>query len=44
MGRPARHLYRLTPEGLSVAATMQTEAVRLAGATQRPRLQPGTAT
>ncbi|MDQ1414439.1 MAG: PadR family transcriptional regulator, regulatory protein PadR [Acidimicrobiaceae bacterium] len=44
MGRPARHLYRLTPEGLSVAAATQTQAMRSAGSTHRPRLQTGTAT
>jgi DNA-binding PadR family transcriptional regulator len=44
LGRPARHLYRLTPEGLSLAAAIQPQAVRPAAARQQPRLQTGTAT
>lgn len=38
-GRPTRHLYRLTAEGLSVAATARGLAVR-----RHPRLIPGAAT
>jgi len=39
LGRPTRHLYRLTPQGLSVVAE-----VRAAAARRQPRLQLGQAT
>ncbi len=38
-GRPPRHLYRLTPKGLSLAAELRPAAV-----TRRARLQLGPAT
>jgi PadR family transcriptional regulator PadR len=44
LGRPARHLYRLTPQGLSAAAAVQKPAVRTAGARRQPRFQTGSAT
>jgi DNA-binding PadR family transcriptional regulator len=44
VGRPARHLYRLTPKGLSAAAAVQKPAVRAAGARRPPRFQTGSAT
>ena len=38
-GRPSRHLYRLTPKGVSLAADLRPAAV-----TRRARLQLGPAT
>lgn len=43
-GRPPRHLYRLTQQGLSAAAAVQEPAVRAAGARRHPRFQTGSAT
>ncbi len=44
LGRPPRHLYRLTPEGLSAAAALHNHAVRATGTRRQPRLQTGSAT
>jgi PadR family transcriptional regulator, regulatory protein PadR len=41
-GRPARHLYRLTPSGLALAATATLAAARAAAVVRvRPWPQPG---
>jgi PadR family transcriptional regulator PadR len=44
LGRPARHLYRLTPQGLAVAAAVHRPAVRAAVVRRQPRFQTGSAT
>jgi PadR family transcriptional regulator, regulatory protein PadR len=44
LGRPGRHLYRLTPQGLSVAAAVPIPGVRAATGRRQPRFQTGFAT
>jgi PadR family transcriptional regulator, regulatory protein PadR len=38
-GRPPRHLYRLTPDGLELARTMRPAPSATAGQWRRPRLR-----
>jgi DNA-binding PadR family transcriptional regulator len=44
LGRPARHLYRLTPQGLFVAAAVEKPAVRQVGVRRQPQFQMRRAT